>query len=415
VTVRIYWDGEKHPSVEAPLGDFFGMGHAADKPFKSIPIRVTSDGKARNCYWPMPFRKSARIVVDNESDGGCLAFYWYVDWQKHEKLPDDVGYFHAMYRQEFPCKMGRNYLIADIEGRGHYVGTVQSVLTVSPGWYGEGDDFFFVDGEKEPRLRGTGTEDYFCDAWGFREQDGPFYGTPLWEDKDGRSRGSAYRWHLTDPVPFTKSLRVEIEHKGSAFFPDKTFSGFIERDDMMSSVAYWYQSEPHKPWPKLPPGTERMPFKEKLLIVGRKAIETAKHSQHPVAGQEGFFWATEGQPLLLKATDESGWVEIPLSVDKETTGELVARLAFGPDKGKYRVLLDGDKLAELNGYRGKDELDYLKLGERKLTVGQHTLRFECLGKAGPSDGHYLGLDKVVMRTPVYGRPADSDLRKLQAN
>ena len=116
------------------------------------------------------------------------------------RCPADTAYFHAMYRQEYPCVMGRNYLLADIEGRGHYVGTIQSVYTMSAGWYGEGDDFFFIDGEAEPSLRGTGTEDYFCDAWGFREQDGPFYGTPLWEGMNAGDRGTAYRFHLTDPV-----------------------------------------------------------------------------------------------------------------------------------------------------------------------------------------------------------------------
>jgi hypothetical protein len=181
LTLKIYWDGEDHPSVEAPIGDFFGIGHGIDKPFVSLPIKVSSEGRGRNCYWPMPFRESAKILVVNESDKPCSAFYFYVDWQKHKSLPKDTAYFHAMYRQEFPCVMGRNYLLADIVGRGHYVGTIQSVQLISPGWYGEGDDFFFIDDEKEPRLRGTGTEDYFCDGWGFRVQDGPFYGTPLWE------------------------------------------------------------------------------------------------------------------------------------------------------------------------------------------------------------------------------------------
>ena len=168
MTLRMYWDGEQNPSVECPIGDFFGIGHGVDQPFMSLPLRVTSDGRARNCYWPMPFRKSARITVTNESDKPCRALYYYIDWQKHASLPRDTAYFHAMYRQEHPCVMGRNYLLADIVGRGHYVGTIQSVYHSSPGWYGEGDDFFFIDGEKEPTLRGTGTEDYFCDAWGFK-------------------------------------------------------------------------------------------------------------------------------------------------------------------------------------------------------------------------------------------------------
>ena len=187
-----------------------------------------------------------------------------------------------MYRQEFPCVMGRNYLLADIQGRGHYVGTIQSVYMMSAGWYGEGDDFFFIDGEAEPSLRGTGTEDYFCDGWGLREQDGPFYGAPLWEGMKAGDRGTAYRFHLTDPVVFTKSLRVEIEHKGSQSFPDGKRSGFIERDDLMSSVAFWYQTEPHKPWPALPPGPERLPFIETNLLVGWQSAKQATHSKGPL-------------------------------------------------------------------------------------------------------------------------------------
>ncbi len=123
LTLRMYWDDEQHPSVECPIGDFFGIGHGVDKPFTSLPIRVSSDGRGRNCFWPMPFRKKARITVTNESDKRCDAFYFYVDWQKHPSISRDSAYFHAMYRQEYPCVMGRNYLLADLEGRGHYVGT----------------------------------------------------------------------------------------------------------------------------------------------------------------------------------------------------------------------------------------------------------------------------------------------------
>ena len=118
LTLRIYWDGEKEPSVECPIGDFFGMGNGVDQAFTSLPIRVSSNGRGRNCYWPMPFKKSARITVTNQGEQRCDAFYYYLDWQKLPALPKDSAYFHAMYRQEFPGVMGRNYLIADIEGRG---------------------------------------------------------------------------------------------------------------------------------------------------------------------------------------------------------------------------------------------------------------------------------------------------------
>jgi hypothetical protein len=412
LTLRVYWDGEEQPSVECPIGDFFGIGHGVDKPFVSLPIRVSSDGRARNCYWPMPFRKSARLTVTNESDARCHAFYYYIDWQKHKTLPKDAAYFHAMYRQEYPCVMGRNYLLADLQGRGHYVGTIQSVYMVSPGWYGEGDDFFFIDGESEPRLRGTGTEDYFCDAWGFRQQDGPFYGTPLWQGYETGNRGTAYRFHLADPVPFTKSLRVEIEHKGSQTFPDGKVDGFIERDDLMSSVALWYQTEPHKPWPALPPGPERLPFREKALVVGHKAVATAKHSNHHIEAQS-VGGVTDGKQLFLTPPDDTGWVEIAFDMDQAQTAELWGKMLHSFDYGVWRVKLDGKALAQMDLYDPNITPTPHWWGTHHLTAGPHTLRFECVGKADKSKGHYLGFDALEARIPVYGRLPGKDLRELQ--
>jgi len=413
LTLRMYWDGEEHPSVECPVGDFFGIGHGVDQPFVSLPIRVSSNGRARNCYWPMPFRESARITVTNESDIPCGAFYWYIDWQKHRTLPDDTAYFHARYRQEFPCVMGRNYLLADIEGRGHYVGTIQSVYHVSPGWYGEGDDLFFIDGEAEPRLRGTGTEDYFCDAWGFRQQDGPFYGTPLWEGYDTGDRGTAYRFHIADPIPFTKSLRVEIEHKGSQNFPDGTFSGFIERDDLMSSVAFWYQTEPHKPWPPLPPGPERRPFRDQVILVGADAVATARHSEHPLQVQDLPGLATGGRQLFFTPADDQGWVEVTFTLAQEQTADLWGKMLHSWDYGTYRVRLDGQELEVMDLHNEAVTPVAHRWGTRQLAAGEHTLRFECVGKAEESRGFFLGFDALVARIPAYSRPAGKDLRDLQ--
>jgi hypothetical protein len=412
LTLRMYWDGEEHPSVECPIGDFFGIGHGVDQPFVSLPVRVSSDGRARNCYWPMPFRKSARITVTNESDRRCHAFYYYIDWQKHPALPEDIAYFHAMYRQEHPCVMGRNYLIADLAGRGHYVGTVQSVYHVSAGWYGEGDDFFFIDGATEPQLRGTGTEDYFCDAWGFRQQDGPFYGTPLWEGYGPGDRSSAYRWHLADPVPFTKSLRVEIEHKGSQTFPDGKVDGFIERDDLMSSVAFWYQLEPHKPWPALPPGPERLPFREQALVVGHRAVPQAKAAGGPVEVQP-LGGVTDGRQLWFKPSGADAWLEIPFTTEKEITAELWVKLTHSWDYGTYRVKLDGRDLGTFDLLSPNVAPTSHKLGFHTLPAGAHTLRFECTGKADKSKGYFFGLDALTARIPVYARPASKDLRELQ--
>ncbi len=412
LTLRIYWDGEERPSVECPIGDFFGIGHGVDKSFISIPIRVSSEGRARNCYWPMPFRRSARITVTNDSNVRCGAFYYYVDWQKHPSIPEDAAYLHAMYRQEHPCVMGRNYLLADIVGRGHYVGTIQSVYHMSGGWYGEGDDFFFVDGEKEPSLRGTGTEDYFCDAWGFREQDGPFYGTPLWEGYGAGDRATAYRFHITDPVVFTKSLRAEIEHKGSQHFDDGTVSGFIERDDLMSSVAIWYQTEPHKLWPAMPPAAERLPFREKQLVVGWENVDTCRHSEHPIAVQP-IGGTAYGKQMFLTPQDETAWVEIPFQLDEPARLELVGKFVTARDYGIYDLLLDGNKIATVDLYTPEIGTTEKRWGTHALAAGQHTLRLQCVGKAATSIGYFLGFDILTARIPAYQRPEGFDLRKVE--
>ncbi len=412
LTLRIYWDGETNASVECPIGDFFGLGMGVDKAFTSLPVRVSSDGRGRNCYWPMPFRKSARVVVTNDGKKPCDAFYYYLDWQQLPSLPKDTAYFHAMYRQEFPCAMGQNYLIADIAGRGHYVGTVLGVYLTAPGWFGEGDDFFFIDGEKEPGMRGTGTEDYFCDGWGFREQSGPFYGTPLWEGYDTGDRGSAYRWHVPDPVTFKKSLRLEIEHKGSQIFPDGKSTGFIERDDLFSSVAFWYQIEPHQPWPALPPGPDRLPFHEQTLLKGHDAVSTAKHSDDPVEVQS-LDGVTDGKQLWFRPTSDKGWVEVSFESPTNMTAELTAKMVRSYDYGIYRVLLDGKPIARLDLYNPEILPTAEKLGTQTLTEGIHTLRFECAGKSPQSTGYFLGCDALVVRIPVYSRPAEVDLRTLQ--
>jgi hypothetical protein len=412
LTLRMYWDGEKHPSVECPIGDFFGIGHGVDQSLASLPIRVTSLGRGRNCYWPMPFRKSARITVTNESELPCDAFYYYLDWQKHPSLPEDTAYFHAMYRQEFPCVMGRNYLLADIVGRGHYVGTVQSVVSMSDSWYGEGDDFFFIDGEKEPRLRGTGTEDYFCDGWGFVPQEGLFYGAPLADWQRAGDLISVYRFHIPDPVTFKKSLRVEIEHKGGQTFPDGSGSGFIERDDLMSSVAYWYQSEPHKPWPALPPGRERLPFREKKLVAGWRAVPAARHSDSPLI-EQALRGATDNKQLFFQPTQDKAWLEMPFRVEKESVGKLQLRACHAADYGMYRVLLDGAEIGKVDLYDSQLHFAAEKMGWRELSAGDHILRLECVGKNAKSSGYFLGIDALVLESPVYVRSSKTDLRGLQ--
>ena len=182
MVLRIYWDDAEEPAVESPLGDFFAVGHGMQRDVTSLPVAVSSEGRAYNCYWPMPFAKRARITITNESSEHRVRnFYYYVYYEKISQLPPSWAYFHAQYRQEFPAKVGRNYVVLDTQGKGTYVGTVLSVYSRTGGWFGEGDDFFYIDGEVEPSIRGTGTEDYFSDAWGFRELNRPYYGVTVFE------------------------------------------------------------------------------------------------------------------------------------------------------------------------------------------------------------------------------------------
>ena len=269
LVLRMYWDGESSPSVEAPIGDFFGLGLGDYHLYQSIPLQVGSD-KALNCFFPMPFQKHARITVTNEGAIKTDAFYFNIDYRAYNKpLAADQLYFHAQYRQAAPAPGTtnqwksngdmdskknldgeRNYVWMEASGRGHFVGVTMSVLQNQDKWWGEGDDMFFVDGEKLPSINGTGSEDYFLGAWDFGGH--PFssglFGAPVVGPEVAGGRSSVYRFHLDSPITFTKSLRATIEH-GHA----------NHRSDNYFSVAYWYQTEPHAAFPELPNLEQRIP------------------------------------------------------------------------------------------------------------------------------------------------------------
>jgi hypothetical protein len=362
----------------------------------------------------MPFRKSARVTVTNDGKQRCENFYYQIDWQKLSTLPKSTAYFHAMYRQEYPCVMGRNYLIADIEGSGQYVGTVLSVCLVSPRWFGEGNEFFYVDGEEEPSLRGTGTEDYFCEGWGFYQGPALYYGASYWEGDAGDpvgNVGSFYRWHIPDPIPFKKSLRLEIQHKGAQTFPDGTRTGFTERDDLFSSVAFWYQTGPHKPYPGLPPASARLPVQDVVLVASPTA-KSAKHSDVPLT-VEHFGGITQFWQVWLQSKDTNDWMETSFQTAQALDSDLVLKTIHAWNCGVYRVLLDGKQVAQLDFYASQAAPAIDKLGPVHLDAGTHVLRFECVGKSSESMGYALGFGSLSARTMAYSRPAGVDLRTLQ--
>lgn len=395
LVLRVYWDGEQNPSIECPIGDFFGIGHGLDVPYQSLPITVTSDGRARNCYWPMPFRKSARMTVTNEGQKRVAAFYYYVDWRKLPKLRKDTAYFHAMYRQEFPTVSGRNYLIADIEGRGHYVGTVQSVRQRTGAWWGEGDDFFFIDGETEPSLRGTGSEDYYCDAWGLRKMSNIYYGAPVMEGYHPYAHTCVYRWHIADPVIFNKSLHVEIEHKGVTFKDDGTVkSGFEERADDFASVAFWYQIEPHKPFPALPPAADRL-FKDHVSrIEAESLVGNAKASSGGVTKQDGDWCG--GAQLFWQPGEANQTLDVPFEITGAAKTGLIVLLTHSPDYGIVQLELDGKPAGEpIDLFCPQTVTREHRVPATDLPAGPHTIRMRSTGKNPDSKGFFFGVDAIM--------------------
>jgi hypothetical protein len=271
LVLRAWWDGESSPSVETPIGDFFGLGLGEYYVYQSSLLAVASV-KALNSYFQMPFSNGAKLTVTNEGKQRCDALYFAIDYVTVPSLPNDLGRFHAQYRQAAPCKGvsndwksngdqsangiknldGKdNYVFFEATGRGHFVGVTQSVLQNQDGWFGEGDDMIYIDGDKLPTINGTGTEDYYNGAWDFSS-------IPFAYDHNGApfitgserigSRYCLYRWHTESPITFEKSIRVTIEHG----------HGNCRSDDFYS-VGYWYQTEPHAAFPALPAAPDRIP------------------------------------------------------------------------------------------------------------------------------------------------------------
>ena len=252
--LRFYWDGESTPSVEVPVPDFFAVGHDKFAPVRSLAV-VANPKNALNCYWPMPFRKHVRITLTNESPEKDLTLLAYqIDYAETE-IPENAAYFHAQFRRARTDRQNPYVILDGVEGRGRYVGTFLAWTQLEKGWFGEGEIKFYIDGDKEfPTICGTGTEDYFCGSFGFpRPFSGPYTGTTLPADENAKppSFWSLYRWHIMDPIAFEQDLRITIQALGWEGAKYKKLS------DDVASVAYWYQTEPHAPFPPLPSLKER--------------------------------------------------------------------------------------------------------------------------------------------------------------
>lgn len=428
VVLRMYWDGSKIPSVETPIGDFFGCGNGMKADLNSLPVKVSSYGRAYNCYWVMPFHKQARITVTNDSEKRVPSCYYQIDWRKLEEVPENLMYFHARYHQEYPVKIGEPYTVFDGKGNGHYVGTVISSQAALGHWFGEGDDFWYIDGETVPSLVGCGTEDYFNDAWNMRVQSGAYSGCTVFEPRGVDWRVTGYRWHIPDPVIFKKSLKFTMERAG--FIIDElgnTTDSFKPRPDKWSSVAFWYQDAIAEPWCTFPPLKERVD--PEIFFHLPKIIDRIRHSDGVVMEEMTYNRPCfNRQGLLVKNDIVGSWIEIPFEIKEDGRYIISIFQLLREDNGTWKVFIDGKEIYEAGesqipgGYRIElikslkpeqinKTLDffniYRKNEQEDITYGQNIERKIGLFRFGPGP-HSLKLVCIganpLARNPETGKP-----------
>jgi len=418
--LRIFYDGNDRPGVEAPVGDFFGGCFGKRSELISLAV-VTEGGDSYNCFWHMPFQKSARVEIVNESDKPLSLLYYNIDWIKKDSLPPETPYFYAQYNQSYPLESGEPYTLLETKGKGHYVGTVFSVRTRSPYWFGEGDEMVTIDGEAIPSVWGTGTEDYFLCAWGLERVLTPYFGVPYF-DQWGIVGGhtSAYRWHINDPFLFKESIKVQFETFGW-IAPDesvhKRAMSWNPREDDYASVAFWYQTgipsfkvrAPHAKDRKLPniersvvvisngdygqkPIPEDAPL-PRLEYDGRKS--RISEDREVVSYPELFEY-----PLLFVPLDSQheAKFEVMFHVVEKEPLRLLINVAKGPNMGVFTVSLDGVAMGEeMDFYSPHVEQREYHFLDFWPEPGSYTLTLTCIGKNHLSAGSDLLIESVRLR------------------
>lgn len=413
--LRIYWDDADVPSVEVPIGDFFAVGNGMQATVNSLPVKVSSYGRGYNCYWQMPFAKRAKITLTNESDKAPASCYYQIDWVRLEEQPQPAMYFHARYHQEYPPAMGEPYTVFAGRGRGHYVGTVLSSQNGIGHWFGEGDDMFWIDGEETPSLQGTGTEDYFNEAWNMRVHSSLYTGCTVFEPRAPDARVTAYRWHIADPIIFTKSLKFQIERRGFVMNSQgEVVSPSASRPDFWSSVSYWYQDTIAEPWCEFPPYHDRV--NPEIVLHLPQVVDTIRHSKEVELEVNPYNRATYTKPWFRAKNETVGaWIEIPFQIVEPGRYSMCLFQHLREDNGIWRVTIDGQPIYEagesqiaggyrvslvnqlppkqinttldfFNIFRKNEHEDYIygqrrerKIGLFHFESGEHTLRLTCVG------------------------------------
>jgi hypothetical protein len=387
--LRCYWDGESAPSVEVPLGDFFGTGFQY-KQYVTQYLGMSSGGYY--CYFPMPFNGSARIEVGNETGEEITSFYYHIDYQQLSRpLEPDVAYFHAAWHREPRTNPHHSYTVLEAEGRGHFVGLNMSMQSYNNDTqYLEGDEEVFVDGEARPSIAGTGTEDYFNSGWYFNQGEfaAPYHGLIVKDTK--LQRIAAYRFHILDAIPFARSLKFNIEHGDQN----------VEIADY-SSTAYWYQIEPHKPFAQLPPAGMRIPLR---VVVPNGALEAeslrptdtdAKWTVEDMT-QYGAEWSGMKQ-LRVSMNSSGGKFHLALPADEEEY-DVSIYFTRGSSYGNWAVYQDSLRLGGCDGYSaGTRHGGCIIVKGLKPVQGLLHLQFVADGRHAKATGSDIGLDAFVLQ------------------
>ena len=409
VVIRFYWDGEETPSVEAPVPEFFAVGHGKFAPVNSLAV-VVNPANALNCFWPMPFRTHARITLSNETASDVELVAYQITYVETE-VPSAAGTFHAQYRRALGTQRNPYVILDGVKGRGRYVGTFLAWTQMEKGWFGEGEIKFYLDGDEQfPTICGTGTEDYFQGSYGFSQLFTTAYsGTvlPASESAEPPSFWSLYRWHIQDPINFAENLRVTIQDLGWG-----TDGKYKKLGDDIASVAYWYQAEPHAPFPQLPALAERLREAKRppVKIAGAhecESLEIVDRTRGIVAGAQdlqavGHGWSGDAQ-LFVQARKVGDFVEIAIPAKEPGPRKVVLHATRASDYGILRFTVNGKTAkASFDGYAEKPTpTGPINLGVHKPKNGKFILRAEVIGTNLASTGahYFFGLDAVLLERP----------------
>jgi D-arabinan exo alpha-(1,3)/(1,5)-arabinofuranosidase (non-reducing end) len=389
LVLRMYWDGNDYPSVECPLGDFFGAGFGYDQPTNNALFEVSADGRARNCFIPMPYADGAKLTLTNESGNTIKYTYFYVDYREMKRLPRGMGRFHAQYRQAFPTT-GDNYVILDTKGKGHFLGCHVSCRNNRNGWMGEGDDMIYIDGSEKPTLAGTGSEDYFSDAWGYRHFCHPYHGLSFYQGcLFKHAICTAYRYHVQDPITFDKSIKMTMEHG----------TGNNRADDW-SSVAFWYQKKAVSVAGTMPSVGERLiEYPKSITVTGAETIQGKNLLDYVITGGGSVkVQEMDGgkSQLLFKNRYPEGYISMRLVCKTRERIRIKVKFNTAVDCGKWKVFVNSmAESQELDMYSENDKVrEWTSDRWIQFDPDETILEFRCQDKNGWATGKQLGIDQI---------------------